>query len=62
MSYNVLAQVLLQNHPELYSEHDRRALVWDYRSKGLMREFAEFNADVSITHLKRRALLGNHEN
>lgn len=47
MTYNVLAQLLLNNHMYLYKQHDHRALFWEQRKLALMREFKEHNADVS---------------
>lgn len=46
LSYNILAQNLLEMHPYLYSYHDPQYLSWDYRSEALIKEFAEFDADV----------------
>jgi mRNA deadenylase 3'-5' endonuclease subunit Ccr4 len=48
MSYNVLAQDLLQSHPHLYYGHDHMALKWEYRSQILLSEIQEANADVRI--------------
>ncbi|XP_067001650.1 protein angel homolog 2 isoform X2 [Anabrus simplex] len=46
LSYNVLSQSIMEDHPELYMAHDPRALNWDYRSQLLMKEFKKFNADI----------------
>lgn len=46
MSYNVLAQDLLLEHRSLYQWHDARALKWDYRSRILLQEIKEANADI----------------
>lgn len=49
MSYNVLAQQLLENHKYLYRKHDIRALTWEYRSTVLLKEIREADADVSAS-------------
>ncbi|XP_034251336.1 protein angel homolog 2 isoform X2 [Thrips palmi] len=46
MSYNVLAQQLLEDHKYLYSKHDDRALTWEHRSRILLMEIEERNADI----------------
>ncbi|KAG8227950.1 hypothetical protein J437_LFUL008756 [Ladona fulva] len=38
MSYNVLSQDLLENHPHLYYDHDPNVLSWEYRSERLLEE------------------------
>lgn len=48
LSYNVLAQQLLEDHHYLYRSHDSRALSWDYRSSVLLKEIKEAGADVSF--------------
>lgn len=46
MSYNVLAQDLLECHPYLYKKHDSKALQWKYRSATLWKEIKDGDADV----------------
>nr|XP_022912231.1 protein angel-like isoform X3 [Onthophagus taurus] len=48
ISYNVLAQDLLMEHPELYNGNDQNALQWDFRYKNLYQEIKEKNGDVII--------------
>ncbi|KAK6634992.1 hypothetical protein RUM44_000241 [Polyplax serrata] len=45
-SYNVLSQVLLEQHRYLYKNHDERSLKWKSRSLVLLEEFANLNADI----------------
>ncbi|XP_071441885.1 protein angel homolog 2 isoform X2 [Hetaerina americana] len=46
MSYNVLSQLLLENHPHLYSNHNYAALSWEWRSKVLMEEIEAASPDI----------------
>ena len=46
MSYNILAQDLLQMHPYLYHHHDRQALQWQNRYKLILREILEERPDI----------------
>lgn len=46
ISYNVLADFLLQAHPALYDECDHWLLQWEYRKKNLIKEILHYNADV----------------
>ncbi|KAK3914137.1 Protein angel-like protein 2 [Frankliniella fusca] len=46
MSYNVLAQSLLEEHHYLYRRNDERALDWKVRSKVLWKEIIEADADI----------------
>lgn len=48
LSYNVLAQELLEKNAFLYDWSDTLVLNWDYRKKLLLDEIKQFNADVSI--------------
>lgn len=48
MSYNVLAQALLEQHPYLYVQHDKNALDWDIRWNNLLNEIKKFSPDVCI--------------
>lgn len=47
MSYNVLAQELLTQHPYLYRLHNPQALQWEVRWSNLMQEITKHDADVS---------------
>lgn len=46
MSYNILAQDLVNHHPNLYSEHDKRAMPWNYRLKRLICEIQEMSPHI----------------
>lgn len=48
LSYNVLAQELLEKYPQFYDWSDESVLKWEYRSITLLNEIKQFNADVSI--------------
>lgn len=48
MSYNVLAQDLVDMHRYLYKEHEQNYLAWDVRWKNLMKEITEHDCDVSF--------------
>lgn len=49
LSYNILAQELLEKNSFLYDWSDLEVLSWEYRRKLLLDEIKLFNADVSIT-------------
>jgi len=46
MSYNVLAQNLLESHPYLYRDCPREALGWPYRWLGIKREILDMQPDI----------------
>lgn len=46
LSFNILAQNLLEAHPYLYMQHDREALSWDIRKPLLLQEILQAQADV----------------
>ncbi|XP_052889321.1 protein angel [Anopheles moucheti] len=46
MTYNILAQDLLNSHVALYNEHDPQALPWKHRSKRLMAEIDTVKPDI----------------
>jgi len=46
LSYNVLAQELLENNAFLYDWSDAQVLNWEYRRQLLLNEIKEFNADI----------------
>ncbi|GLG98953.1 uncharacterized protein GBIM_05510 [Gryllus bimaculatus] len=46
LSYNVLCQEIMEEHMDLYQHHNPNCLNWEFRSKLLMKEFVDFDADV----------------
>ncbi|XP_056624401.1 protein angel homolog 1 isoform X2 [Triplophysa dalaica] len=46
MSYNILAQDLLEAHPELYTHCQGEMLVWEYRFHLLLRELRVWMPDI----------------
>ncbi|XP_044749357.1 protein angel homolog 2-like isoform X2 [Coccinella septempunctata] len=46
MSYNVLAQDLVQNHEYLYREHNKQALQWEVRWLNILKEIGDANPDI----------------
>ena len=46
LSYNILAQNLLQGHPYLYRNSPDYALKWDYRWEGIKHEVDDLSPDV----------------
>lgn len=52
LSYNVLAQELLEKNAFLYDWSDVRVLEWNYRRQLLLNEIKQFNADVSYFIVK----------
>lgn len=46
MSYNVLAQELLERHAYLYQYHNRNAIEWQQRWFTLLNELKQLNADI----------------
>lgn len=46
LSFNILAQHLLEAHSYLYKHHDKSALLWDTRKSLLLREIFEAEANV----------------
>ena len=55
MSYNILAQDLLEDHPYLYEDRGDNALSWDYRRHRLVQEIKFHQADVTyrLAHWER---------
>ena len=51
VSYNVLADGLLQSHNELYTGANDWVKNWDYRKRNLLKELLLYGADVSIIKL-----------
>jgi protein angel len=56
MSYNILAQELLESHQYLYHNHEPSALKWGHRKQILLSEIQEANADVCINHTHKLAV------
>lgn len=46
LSYNILAQNLLEAHPYLYRHHDGRALPWNHRNYRLVQEILSINPQI----------------
>ncbi|XP_033209889.1 protein angel-like isoform X2 [Belonocnema kinseyi] len=46
MSFNILAQSLLESHPYLYKEHDKEALHWKVRKYLITQEILQVEANV----------------
>lgn len=46
MSYNILAQDLLEAHPNLYTHCPLEVLQWDYRLHNLVQEFQKWEPDI----------------
>jgi len=46
MSYNVLSQNLLEQHPYLYRDSSKQTLEWNFRWQGLKREVMETCPDI----------------
>lgn len=52
VSYNVLADGLLQSNSHLYNGSEEWLKDWDYRRRNLLKELLYYNADVSNSKLK----------
>lgn len=59
LSYNVLAQELLEKNAFLYDWSDIHVLSWEYRKQLLLNEIKQFNADVSTMLLSTILLKSN---
>jgi len=46
LSYNILAQNLLESHMYLYDRHDRRALTWKHRKSRLQQEILSIQPHI----------------
>lgn len=46
LSFNILAQNLLEAYPYLYKQHDKRALLWERRRRLIVQEILETKANV----------------
>ncbi|XP_045478732.1 protein angel homolog 2-like isoform X1 [Harmonia axyridis] len=46
MSYNVLAQDLVESHGYLYKEHNRKALEWEVRWLNILKEIGDADPDI----------------
>ena len=51
MSYNILAQDLVENNIYLYRDADAENLTWSVRRKKIFREIKQQSPDVSISLL-----------
>lgn len=49
MSYNILAQDLLEANIELYQHCTPEVLAWEFRFQNILREFVKWEPDVSGT-------------
>lgn len=49
MSYNILAQDLLEANQELYTHCPLGVLSWEYRFPNLTQEFKKWEPDASLT-------------
>lgn len=58
MSYNILAQDLLDCHNFLYQYHDPRALIWSHRYDRLMSEIVEMNPQILCMQEVQEGKLG----
>ena len=47
LSYNVLSDILLWQHKQLYNNCPEWTLQWEYRKNNLLKEIINYNADVS---------------
>lgn len=60
LSFNILAQDLLETYPYLYINHDRKTLAWEKRKPLIIEEILESQAHVSKKnnyHLKKYCCL-----
>lgn len=48
LSFNILAQYLLETYRFLYKEHDKQALCWEIRRQLLLEEILAAQANVSF--------------
>ncbi|XP_057651076.1 protein angel homolog 2 isoform X1 [Diorhabda carinulata] len=46
MSFNVLAQDLLEIHPYLYHSHDTKSLIWENRWNNIFKEISQLQPDI----------------
>lgn len=46
MTYNVLAQDLLVDHPELYKNNDAQSLEWEKRWNNILRDIKSHKCEV----------------
>lgn len=52
VSYNVLAQDLVDEHQYLYHEHNHKALLWEFRWSNLLYEIHYLDPDVILLILQ----------
>ncbi|KAJ3659389.1 hypothetical protein Zmor_011079 [Zophobas morio] len=60
MSYNVLAQDLLDQHMYLYASHKKESLKWHNRWKNLMSEIRHFKPDILCLQEVQKSHLETH--
>lgn len=48
LSFNILAQSLMEAHPHMYRKHNPNAMDWEIRKNLLFQEILEANATVSF--------------
>ena len=53
VSYNLLAQDLIQKNMHLYTHCSNADLAWDYRKDNLLKDLAQSSADVSSEGRRR---------
>lgn len=53
MSYNILADDLLQTNPDLYAHCPQEVLDWNYRCMRLLVEIQKWAPDVSHAHSEK---------
>lgn len=56
MSYNILADDLLQTNPDLYAHCSWEVLDWNYRCMRILLEIQKWAPDVRHMHVQRRPL------
>lgn len=54
MSYNILADDLLQANPDLYTHCPREVLDWNYRCMRILMEIEKWAPDVSHAYIQRK--------
>jgi len=59
LSYNLLAQCLLEKNMDLYDRQLPQYLDWDFRKEGLLRELQLSSSDVSSPHVSGLVLVLN---
>lgn len=60
MSYNILADDLVQANLDLYANCPWQVLDWNYRCRRILMEIQKWAPDVSRTHVQRKLRLCSH--